>query len=62
MASIYHHADHDHIGRVLAMRHRVGPGYLFDVRERWKAKRQSAPAGSSTCPRYRGTMGGEERA
>lgn len=34
-------ADHEHVGRVLAERHRVGPGYLYDVRQRAKAARQA---------------------
>lgn len=33
-------ADYEHVGRVLAARLRVGPGHLFDVRERAKARRK----------------------
>lgn len=33
--------DHDHVGRVLAERYRVGPGYLHDVRARVKAAREA---------------------
>lgn len=33
-------ADYDLLGRVMAERLRVGPGYLYDVRERAKARRR----------------------
>lgn len=30
--------DYEHTGRVLAERYRVGPGYLHDVKQRFKER------------------------
>ena len=42
--------NHEHVGRVLAERLRVGPGYLYDVRQKFKARQ----AIDSQCVAARG--------